>query len=132
MKNKKGNILLENIIFITLNVLFILILATFLFTKTGSAAVLEEKYAKEIALIIDSAEKNMTIFIEMEDAIKIAEKENFPVEEIITINDNIVIVKLREKGGYSHSFFNDVQFSGVDADNYFDTKTGKRFVFSFE
>lgn len=108
MKNKRGNILLENIIFITLNVLFIIILATFLFTKTGSAAVLEEKYSKEIALIIDSAEKDMIVFIEMGDAIKRAKKENFPVEEIVTINDNIVTVKLREKGGQSYSFFNDI------------------------
>ena len=63
MKNKRGNILLENIIFIILNVLFITILVIFLFTKTGSVAVLEEKYAKEIALIIDSAESDMTVFI---------------------------------------------------------------------
>lgn len=111
LKNKKGNILLENIIFIILNVLFIIILAAFLFTKTGSAAVLEEKYAKEIALIIDSAESKMIITLEMEDAIKIAEKENFPVEEIITLNENVVTVKLREKGGYSYSFFNDIEIN---------------------
>lgn len=108
MKNKRGNILLENIIFIILNVLFITILVIFLFTKTGSAAVLEEKYAKEIALIIDSAKSDMVVFIKMEDAIKTAEKEGFPAGKIVTINDNIVTVKLREKGGYSYSFFNDV------------------------
>ena len=123
MKNKKGNILLENIIFITLNVLFIIILATFLFTKTGSAAVLEEKYSKEIALIIDSAEKDMVVFIEMEDAIKRAKKENFPVEEIVTLRDNIVTVKLSEKGGYSYSFFND-----IDPDLNFD-KDNNRYFF---
>ena len=127
MKNKKGNILLENIIFIILNVLFITILVIFLFTKTGSVAVLEEKYAKEIALIIDSAESDMTVFIEMEDAIKAAENEGFPAGKIVTINENIVTVRLREKGGYSYSFFNDIKPNGG-----FDTKTKKRYVFVFE
>ena len=123
-KNRKGNILLENIILITLNVLFVIILATFLFTKTASAAVLEEKYAKEIALIIDSAKSGMAVFLEMEDAIEIAGKENIPVGEIITLNENVVTVKLSEKGGYSYSFFNDLRVSTLHDD-------GNRFVFLF-
>lgn len=110
-KNRKGNILLENIMFLILNLLFLLILVAFLFLKMNSAAVLEEKYAKEIALIIDSAESGMTITLEMEDAIKLAEKENFSLENIVRITDNIVTVKLREKGGYSYSFFNDVKIN---------------------
>ena len=69
-KNKKANILVENIIFIVLNVLFLTILVLFLFSKTGSAAVLEEKYAKQIALIIDSAKSGMIIHLDMEDAIE--------------------------------------------------------------
>ena len=77
-KNKKGNILTENIIFLVLNLVFIAILLIFLFTKTGSAAVLEEKYAKQIVLLIDAAEPVMTINLSMEDAIKMAEKENIP------------------------------------------------------
>ena len=106
---KRGNILTENIIFIVLNLAFITILLLFLFTKIGSAAVLEEKYSKQIALLIDSAEPVMTIHLNMEDAINMAEKENFPFGEIAKINQNIVTVKLREKGGHSYSFFNDVE-----------------------
>ena len=108
MINKKGNILTENIIFIVLNLVFLVILMLFLFSKTGTASVLEEKYAKEIALAIDAAEPAMTIHLNIEDAIEIAEKENFPLGEIVKINENIVTIKLREKGGYSYSFFNDV------------------------
>ena len=67
--NKKANILTENIIFIVLNLLFITILILFLFSKMGSAAVLEEKYAKQIALIIDSAKPFTEISLNMEDAI---------------------------------------------------------------
>jgi len=108
--NKKGNILTENIIFIILNLVFLSILVVFLFSKMGSAAILEEKYAKQIALILDSAEPGMTIHLNMKDAIKIAKKENRDLNNIISIQDNVVNVQLREKGGYSYSFFNDIDF----------------------
>ena len=108
MINKKGNILTENIIFIILNLVFLSILIIFLFSKMGGAAVLEEKYAKQISLIIDSAEPGMTIYLNMNDAIKIAKKENRNLDNVISIQNNIVSVQLREKGGHSYSFFNDV------------------------
>lgn len=110
MINKKGNILTENIIFIILNLVFLSILIIFLFSKMGAAAVLEEKYSKQIALILDYAEPGMTIHLNMKDAIKIANKENRDLNNIIFIQDNIVKVQLREKGGYSYSFFNDIDF----------------------
>jgi len=104
---KRGTILAENIIFIVLNLIFLTILIIFLFSKMGDAAVLEEKYAKQIALIIDSAKPVMEIHLNMEDAIKKASEEKWE-GDIVTIQENIVRVKLREKGGYSYSFFNDV------------------------
>ena len=111
MINKKGNILTQNIIFIILNLVFLSILVIFLFSKMGAAAVLEEKYAKQIALILDSAEPGMIISLNMKDAIKIANKENRDLNNIISIQDNVVKVQLREKGGYSYSFFNDIQYT---------------------
>lgn len=77
----------------------------------GNAAVLEEKYAKQIALILDSAEPGMIISLNMRDAIKIANKENQDLDNIISIYDNVIKVQLKEKGGYSYSFFNDIDFS---------------------
>jgi len=111
LTNKKGNILTENIIFIILNLVFLSILVIFLFSKMGGAAVLEEKYAKQIALILDSAEPVMIISLNMEDAIKIANKESRNLNNIISIQDNVVKVQLREKGSYSYSFFNDINVS---------------------
>ena len=107
IKSKRGTILAENIIFIVLNLIFLTILIIFLFSKMGDAAVLEERYAKQIALIIDSAKPVMEIHLNMEDAIKESSKEKWE-GDIVTIQENIVKVKLREKGGYSYSFFNDV------------------------
>ncbi len=126
MKNKRGaNILTENLIFIILNLVFISILIIFLFSKTGSAAVLEEKYAKQIALIIDSAKPQMTIKLNMKDAIDKAKKEwdESKIDEIVKINGNIVSVKLREKGGYSYSFFND-----IEANVYLDTTNNEEYI----
>ena len=123
MINKKGNILTENIIFIILNLIFLSILVVFLFSKMGSAAVLEEKYAKQIALILDSAKPGMVISLNMEDAIKIANKENRNLNNIISIQSNVVKVQLREKGSYSYSFFNDIVID-IDFSIYPDISSG--------
>ncbi len=104
---KRANILTENIIFIVLNLAFLTILFLFVFSKMGAAAVLEEKYAKQIALILDAAEPNMKIELDISDAIEKKEKK-FPEGGIVTIYKNIVTVKLRDKGGYSYSYFNNV------------------------
>ncbi len=124
-RGKRGTILVENVIFIVLNLIFLAILIVFLFTRTGGAVVLEEKYAKQIALIIDSAKPEMEIHLNMEDAVKKAKKEwaEEKIGEIVNIKENIVTVKLREKGSYSYSFFND-----VDASAYLDTTSNKEYI----
>ena len=104
----RGQILAENIIFIVLNLVFLAILILFIYSKSGSEAVLEEKYAKQIALIIDSARPGMDIVLNMENAIEKAKSNGFDIENIVSVVGNTVTVKLREKGGYSYSFFNDV------------------------
>ena len=125
LKNKKGNILTENLIFIILNLVFIAIILLFLFSQMESAAVLEERYSKQIALMVDEARPGMIISLKMEEAIRKAESENWPIESIISIQDNIIRVQLREKGGYSYSFFNDVQ-----VDRPYLSQDGKGYVFS--
>jgi preprotein translocase subunit SecD len=112
LKNKRGeNILTENIMFIVLNLVFIVIIFVFLFSKMGNTAVLEEKYAKQIAMAIDSAKPVMTLEIDMTDAM---DKKDESVQNIVTIDKNIVTVNLRDQGkGYSYSFFNSVEISNT-------------------
>jgi len=62
----------------------------------------------------------MILAFNMEDAIKVADKEGISAEEIVKINQNLVTVKLRGKEGYDYSFFND-----VNAKSNFDTSTSK-------
>ncbi len=113
---KRGTILVENIIFIVLNLLFLIILVLFIARQGGGAIVLEQSYAKQIALLVDSAKPVMVINLNMDKAQKLADKNKIDFREVVRINGNIIIVKLSERGGYSYSFFNDVNvtaFPGV-------------------
>lgn len=105
---KKGAILLENVIFIILNLAFILIIIFFLLKQGSGAIVLEQSYAKNIALLIDEAKPVTEIKLNMQDAFDMAEKNGISREDIVKIQGNIINVKLSQNGGYQYSFFNDV------------------------
>jgi hypothetical protein len=107
--SRSGTILLENIIFIILNLVFLTILILFLFKQGNGAIVLEQSYAKNIALLIDEGKPITEMKLNMEDAMNLAEKNGLAREEIVKIDENIVTVKLTEKGGYQYSFFNNVE-----------------------
>jgi hypothetical protein len=109
--NKRGAILVENIVFIVLNLIFLTILVMFLMRQGGGAVVMEQGYAKEIALMIDAAQPGMEIHFDMEDAKELAKKNGFEPDEIVKKQDNIITVKLSKDSGYSYSFFNDVDVS---------------------
>lgn len=128
IRGKKGdaNLLTEDIIFIVLNLIFLTIMVLFLVLRMGNAGLLEETYAKEIALIIDSAKPGMIVHLNMEEGIKIAEKElgKENINDIVKITGNIVTVKLRKDGGYTYSSFNN-----VNVKSYIDITNNKEFVF---
>ena len=107
-KNKSGTILIENVIFIVLNILFLVILILFLYRQGNGAIVLEQSYAKSIALLIDSAKPITEMKLNMDDAFILAQKNGVKPEDIVKITGNIVTVKLSDKGGYEYSFFNNV------------------------
>jgi len=106
---KRAQILVSNLVFIILNLVFLTILILFIFKQGQGAVAFEQSYAKQIALIIDSAQPGMVIKLNMENAEKICEKNNLDFKGVVKINKNIVLVKLSEKGGYEYSFFNDVK-----------------------
>ncbi len=106
--NKSGELLIGNVVFILLNLLFLTVLVIFLLKQGNGAGTLEQIYAKQIALVIDSAKPVMIIKMDMEKGMKIAEKNGVDFSEAVRITGNTVFVKLTEKGGYSYSFFNDI------------------------
>ena len=110
-KNKKASILTENIIFIILNLIFLTVLIVFLLRQGSGIVVLEQSYAKQLALLIDSSQPGMLIELDMTKAIEVAANNGLEARDIIEINKNIVKVKLSAKSGYEYSFFNDVSVS---------------------
>ena len=120
MKNKRGDILVENVIFIVLNIIFVSILILFLIRQGSGAGLLEQTYSKQIALMIDSAKPVMEIKLNMEKTKKIAEENKFDFKDVVSITGNVVNIKLSQKGGYEYSFFNDVEvkaFPETDSKN---------------
>jgi hypothetical protein len=129
INSKRGvsNLLTEDIIDIVLDIVVLGILFLFLATRAGDAAAYQEVYAKQIALLLDSAKPGMIIHFNMEKGIDLAKKElgkNVNLNDIIKIQGNIVTVQFKKEGGYSYSFFNN-----VDANSYIDTTNNKEFVF---
>ena len=125
--SKKGNLLTGEVIFLVLNIVFISILIIFVLPRTNSSAFLEEQYAKEIALMIDSSKPGMILHLNMEDAISKAESNSIAAADIVKITGNVVTIKLKEKGQYSYSFFNNVS---AEKSNYLDTSNNKEWVFA--
>jgi len=120
---KRGeDTLLENIIFIILNLVYLAALVFFLSKQGSGVIILEQSYAKNIALLIDSSKPVMEMRLNMEDAMKLAEKNGIAREDIVKIDGNIVRVKLSEKGGYEYSFFNNVDvtaYPDVSPEKYY-------------
>lgn len=114
---KKGTILAENLIFIILNLVFIIILILFIAAQGGGAILIEQEYAKQIALLIDSAKPISIINLNMDRALELAEKNNIPFEDVVSINGNVVKIKLSDDSGYEYSFFNNVNVVAFEEGN---------------
>lgn len=106
--NKRGELLVENVVFIILNVVFLSIIILFLIKQASSGAVLEETYSKRIALIADYAKPEMIIKVDMEKGLNVAKDNGIEFSNSVKVDGNVVFVKLTDEGGYSYSFFNDV------------------------
>ena len=136
MKKKGSAFLMEEVISIIINVIYVIILITFVISKMNGAAVYEEKYSKEIALALDSAKPGMMIILNMKDAINAAEGNfcvfslclhsgNSPKNlSLVKINKNLVTVRLTNGAGYTYSFFNNVNIT-----NYYLDPSSDSYVF---
>ena len=132
---KKGTILVENVVFIILNLLFLSVLVLFLVNQGSGAIVLEQTYAKQIAMLVDSAQPVMLIKIDMAKGKKLAEKKGIDFNNVVSIDGNIVTVKLSEGKGYTYAFFNDVDvghYAEVDEGMYILTINKKEEVVANE
>jgi hypothetical protein len=118
MNKKADNILIENVIFLIVIVLFFVSMFTFVL-RTGSQVTIKEQiYAKQIALIIDKVKVGTNISLDISELYAMAEKNRF-TGEIINISDenNKVKVNLVSGKGYEFEFFNNAEIKwGLDKD----------------
>ena len=104
---------LEEVIFVVLNILFIGLIIFFASRASSGALALEEFYAKEIALLIDASSPEQIMKIDITEAKKVSEENNINLEQIIKIREGFVFVKLSQSGNYKFPFFNDVLVSDL-------------------
>ena len=119
MINRKGQILIESVIFIILNVTFLVILVLFLVKQGNGAVLMEDGYSKQIALLIDSAPPGTIILVNLEEGLTISKEKGIPFENVVKIKGNQVLVNLTGRGGKEYSFFNN-----VSVNNYIDKING--------
>lgn len=114
--NKKGDseqVVWPEVIFIILTLIYSFVLIVFIRNSFSDASIMEEIYAKKIALIIDSSYQNSTISFDAtklyEVAIKSGRKDT-PGSPLISIDDsnNLVRVSIsNSSGGYKYHYFSD-------------------------
>lgn len=105
---KKGDtLILESVIFIVLNLFFIGGLYYFVIHSASGAGIYEQTYAKQIALMIDEAQPNSTILIDMGAGIEIAKENGKDFAGILKIDNQKkeVIVSLDKRSGYSYRYY---------------------------
>lgn len=128
MKNKRGmDSIYHTVIFILLELIIFSAMLYFVISQLNGSGVMEEKYAKEIALSLDYARPGMMITINMSDAMSYAEKTlgEKNLAKMVLIKGNEVTVRLSGNDpGYTYSFFNN-----VDVTNYYFDKTHGSWIF---
>jgi hypothetical protein len=112
--NKRA-IVMPEILFLLLNIIFFGSLMFYLYETSTGTLIYEEAYSKQIALLIDSSKPPMQIIVNIEELTKLAQENKIPTDKIITIKDNKVIVKLSLNKGTGFEFFTD-----YDVNSYID------------
>ncbi len=107
MNKKADSIVLETTIFIILNLVFFAVIGTFAYNSGSKEFIYEQVYAKQISLVIDNAKPDMAILLNAEDLAKFAKKNNKPLSEVISVDENTKTIKvnLKKTGGYSYRYF---------------------------
>ena len=109
MKNKKGvNLLTENLVYILLMVVFVIIIFFAVVRMGNETGIYEKIYAKQIAFSIDKARPGMKLEIYLGSAYSVAKKNGFEGQIVhIDHNTNKVTVNLIKGEGYRYYYFSE-------------------------
>ena len=114
--NKKGvDLIYGTVIFIILNALFFATLFLFIQRAGENVIFTEQKYAKQIGLLVDRAKPGTIIKLNVEEFDKFIDKNKLNEAETISFQSNSVVVKLGKGEGYK---FNLVSNNPIDKSFY--------------
>jgi len=112
-------LLTGNVMFIILNVTFFILLFIFVSRAGSGASIIEQSYAKQIALMIDSAKPGTEIFIDVHELYELSKEKGF-TEKVVEIKPSTkeIIVRVVNGGGYSFKHFNNagIEWGLLDAE----------------
>jgi len=112
--NKKatiGDILMDNVIYLILLIIFFVGMMAFVNSKMNGAAVWEDYYAKELVKVIDLSEPGDIVILDVQKATEIAQKNKIAnFEDIFSFNNvnNEVCVRLSLGKASCFYYFNEV------------------------
>ena len=108
--NKRGDTpIIETVTFTLFNLIFFVGMLFYIYNAGNQNSILEQTYAKQIALLIDNAKPDMAILINVNNIKEVALKNNQPLDKIFSVDKqtNIIKVSLGKGGGYGYSYFSD-------------------------
>ena len=119
IKDKRGEDIFPNVIFLVVNILFFSMLMIFVFKASTGAMVYEQAYSKQIAMMIDYSKPKTDIKIDLSQAINVA-KENKKIQDLVKIDEinKEVIVSFSGQGGYGMKYFSDYSVSTEFVGNF--------------
>jgi len=122
--NKKariGDIMMDNVIYLILLIIFFAGMFTFVNSKTGGASFWEDYYAKEITRVVDSSMPGDIIYLDVQKATEIAQGNKITnFEDMFKFNnlENEVCVKLSRGRASCFNYFNDVSVTFDDSGRF--------------
>lgn len=117
LEKKARNLLMGDVVINIIIVVFFAAMFIFVARAESQATIVEQIYAKQIALAIDKVRAGTIIELDISKLYELAEKNNFGGEILIIDNDNNKVqVKLAQGKGYESEFFNnaDIKWDFID------------------
>lgn len=119
IKSKRAgeNILPGTIIFLLLNILFFSMMLFFVYRAGTGSSMIEKKYCREIALIIDSMKIGTEADISLEQVFESAKSNGFlnTGQNVFSFDfqNNTITIRTAKGYGHSYSYFTNVSNSQV-------------------
>lgn len=118
IKNRNGmSNLMENVMYILILGAFIAMIALFLWSRSNSAYIWEDFYAKELARIVNSGSNGDSYRLDVHQGTSIAKRNGLNVQEpsnmfIFNAQKKEICVKLSKGEGKCHPYFSELLVTG--------------------